>query len=92
MKKTFKITLETEVTIDFSTWGLSDEEKKGDYKSQKLIIEHFMEECGLDEFEVVEKDGSSLFETISEVVRKQNDGDLGRSLAITTYAIAFKPR
>ena len=53
MKKIFNITLDTEFTIDFSTWGLSDAQQRGGYEAKRLVINHYLEQCGMDEFEVV---------------------------------------
>ena len=58
MKKTFKLTLNTDITIDFSSWGLSDAEQKGGYETKKLVINHYLELFGHDEFEISEKNSS----------------------------------
>ena len=73
MKKIFTIKLDTEITIDFSSFGLSDAEQRGDEATKKLIVHHFFEECGVDEFEVSDKNGGNLFEAIAEVIKSQND-------------------
>ena len=73
MKKTFTIKLDTELTIDFKTWGLSDAEQRGGYETKLLLINHLLEETGVDEFELTEKNSNSLFETMAEVVKAQND-------------------
>ena len=73
MKKTFKLTLDTEITIDFAKWGLSDAELRGGDKTKKMIVNYFLEECGIEEFEVTQKNGSSLFEAIAQVVKAEND-------------------
>ena len=73
MKKTFKLKLDTEIIIDFSSWGLSDAEQRGGLATKKLIINHFLEQSGLDEFEVIEQNSSTLFEAMAEVVKAQND-------------------
>ena len=73
MKKIFTIKLDTDITIDFSAWGLSDAEQMGGRETRKLVINHFLDECGIDEFEVAEKNNSSLFDTIAEGVKAQND-------------------
>ena len=73
MKKTFTIKLDTELTIDFSQWGLSDAEQRGGCETKVLIINHFLEETGVDEFEITEKNSNSLFETMAQVVKAQND-------------------
>ena len=71
MKKTFKITLDTEFTIDFSDWELTDAQQKDEYASMKLLIDHYMKRCGYDEFVISEKDSGTLFETMAEVVNAQ---------------------
>jgi hypothetical protein len=73
MKKTFTIKLDTEITIDFATCGLSDAEQRGGDKTKKMIVNYFLEECGTEEFEVTQKNGSSLFEAIAQVVKAEND-------------------
>lgn len=73
MKKTFTIKLDTHITIDFTSWGLSDAEQRGGNETRKLVIGEFLDECGMNEFEVCEKNGNSLFEAMAEVVRAQND-------------------
>ena len=73
MKKKFTIKLKTEITIDFSTWGLSDAQQRGGNETRKLVIEEFFEQCGMDEFEVSEKNSNTLFEAMAEVVKAQND-------------------
>ena len=73
MKKTFKLTLDTEITIDFSSFGLSDAEQRGGEATKKLIVNHFFEECGVDEFEVSDRNGANLFEAIAEVIKSEND-------------------
>ena len=73
MKKIFTIKLDTDVTIDFSAWGLSDAEKMGGYDTKKLVIEQFFEQSGVDEFEISEQNSSSLFEAMARVVKAQND-------------------
>ena len=83
MKKTFKLKLNTEIIIDFSSWGLSDAEQRGGLATKKLIINHFLEQSGLDEFEISvetgrdlsaqKKNTNSLFEAMAEVVKAQND-------------------
>ncbi len=81
MKKTFKILLNTEITIDFSSWGLSDAEQKGGLDAKMLVINQYLQQNGIDEFEVsvgtgrdlsVQKiNSSSLFEAMAEVVKAQ---------------------
>ena len=73
MKKTFTIKLDTEITIDFATCGLSDAEQRGGDKTKKMIVNYFLEECGTEEFKVTQKNGSSLFEAIAQVVKAEND-------------------
>ncbi len=60
MKKTFNITLDTEITIDFSSMGLSDAQQKGGYETRRLIINHYLEQCGLDEFRITVGTGCDL--------------------------------
>ena len=60
MKKTFKLTLDTEITIDFSSWGLSDAQQKGALETKRLVINHYLEQCGLDEFRITVGTGCDL--------------------------------
>ena len=73
MIKTFTIKLNTEVTIDFSSWGLSDAEQLGGKETKKLVIEELFEQSGMDEFEITEQHSNSLFEAMAGVVKAQND-------------------
>ncbi len=83
MKKIFTIKLDTEFTIDFSSWGLSNAEQMGGYETRKLLIGHYLEQCGVDEFEISvgidedlslqNKNENSLFETMAEVVKTENN-------------------
>ncbi len=73
MKKTFTLKLDTELTIDFSQWGLSDAEQRGGCETKALIINHLLEETGVDEFEIEEKNHLCLFESMAHVVKAQND-------------------
>ena len=73
MIKTFTIKLDTQITIDFSSWGLSDAQQRGGNETRKLVMEQFLEQNGLDEFEISQKNGSSLFEDIAKVVKAEND-------------------
>ena len=69
MKKTFKLKLDTEFTIDFSSWGLTDAQQNGVQEANKLVINHYLEQSGVDEFEVSEKNNGSLFEAMAGVVK-----------------------
>ena len=79
MKKTFKLKLDTEITIDFSSWGLTDAQQNDVQAANKLVINHYLEQSGVDEFEVSEKNNDSLFEAMAEVVKAQNDWALATS-------------
>ena len=73
MKKTFTIKLNTELTFDFSAWGLSDAQQKDGYETKKLVVNHFLEQNGVDEFEISEKNRTNLFEAMATVVKAQNE-------------------
>ena len=73
MIKTFTIKLDTEITIDFTIWALSDAEQRGADETKKMIVNYFLEECGTQEFEVTQKNGRSLFEAIAQVVKAEID-------------------
>ena len=71
MKKIFTIELNSELTIDFTSWGLSDAEERGGYETKKMLINHYLKENGVDEFEIMEKNGASLLEVMSTIVAAQ---------------------
>ena len=73
MKKTFQIKLDTEFTIDFATWGLSDAEQQGGYETKRMLITYFLSECGFDEFELHETNGNTLPQTMAEIVKSEMD-------------------
>ena len=73
MKRTFTIKLDTTITIDFATYGLSDAEQKGGYETRKLLVNKLLDHSGVEEFEVKEQHSESLFEAMADVVRKQNE-------------------
>ena len=71
MTKTFTIKLDTELTIDFKTWGLSDAEQRGGNETKQLIINHFLEQRGMDEFEIAEENSTTLFKAMAKVMKAQ---------------------
>lgn len=73
MKKTFTIKLDSNVTIDFGSWALSDAEQMGGRETKKLVIEQLLEQSGIDEFEITEQHSANLFEAMASVVKAQND-------------------
>ena len=73
MKKTFKIKLDTEITIDFNWINLNDAQQRGGKEAKELIINEFLDQCGFDEFEVCEKSNINLFEAMALVVKAQID-------------------
>ncbi len=73
MIKTFTIKLDTEITIDFTIWALSDAEQRGGDATRRLVFNHFIEQRGVDEFEIKETNSNSLYEAIAGVVKAQND-------------------
>ena len=74
MKKTFTIKLDTDITIDFNWINLNDAQQRGGKEAKELIVNEFLDQCGIDEFEVIEKHNShSLFEAISAVVKAEID-------------------
>lgn len=72
MTKTFTLKLDTELAINFKTWGLSDAEQRGGSETKRLIINHFLEQRGFEEFEISERNNSNLAEVMTEVVKAQN--------------------
>ena len=42
-------------------------------ETKKLLINHFLEQNGVDEFDVSEKNGVSLFEAMAGVVKAHNE-------------------
>ena len=83
MKRTFTIKLDTTITIDFATYGLSDAEQKGGYETRKLLVNELLDHSGVEEFEVKEQNSTSLFEAMAEVVRWQNERITNCELRIT---------
>ena len=73
MKKTFTIKLDTEFTIDFSWVNLNDAQQKNSYEAKKLIVNEYLNHCGIDEFEICENNNNSLFEAISTIVKAEID-------------------
>ena len=71
MKKTFSIQLDTELTVDFAAYGLTDAQQRGGYEAKKMLIHHFFEENGVEEFEIIESNGNSLVDAITDVVKAQ---------------------
>ena len=71
MKKTFSIQLDTELTVDFAAYGLTDAQQRGGYEAKKMLIHHFFEENGVEEFEILESNGNSLVDAITDVVKAQ---------------------
>lgn len=66
-KKTFRIKLDTEFTIDFGNWDLSDDEKTKEDYFKKLILDFYFRKNGLDEVEISEITETSLFEVMAEM-------------------------
>lgn len=73
MKKTFTIQLNTDITIDFSTWAMTDAQQQGGYAAKKMVIDYYIDECGVDQFEVAEKTGNSLLDAMAAVARAHLD-------------------
>ena len=73
MKKTFQIKIDTEFTIDFATWGLSDAEQQGGYETKSMLINHFLSEYGFDEFELQEANGNTLPVVMAQMVKAERD-------------------
>lgn len=71
MTKTFTLKLNTELPINFKTWGLSDAEQRGGSETKRLIINHFLEQRGLEEFEIAEKNNTNLVEVMAQVAKAQ---------------------
>lgn len=72
MKKTFHIKLNTQFTINFSNFALSDAQQRGGADAKQLIINLFLEENGIDQFEVTEQNSHSLLQAIAAVVKAEN--------------------
>ena len=66
-KKTFKIKLDAEFTIDFDGYGFSDAEQSKTELFKEVILNNYFINIGYDEVEVTEKKDISLFETMSEM-------------------------
>ena len=66
-KKTFRIKLDVEFTIDFDGYGFSDAQKSMELFFKIMIINEYLDKCGFDEFEVSENKTISLSETMAEM-------------------------
>lgn len=66
-KKTFRIKLDAEFTIDFDGYGFSDAQQNKIESFKDMIIDEFINDCGYDEFEVSETKPISLFETMADM-------------------------
>lgn len=68
-KKTFKIKLDTEFTIDFGNWGFTDAQMLNESQLKRMIISEYLDVCGFDEFDVsgLKNQPISLFETIADM-------------------------
>lgn len=68
-KKTFRIKLDTEFTIDFGNYGFSDAQKNKEEDFKRTIINMYLCLRGLDEFDVSELKNQpiSLFETMADM-------------------------
>lgn len=66
-KKTFKIKLDAEFTIDFGNWGFTDAQKTKEEYFKRMILEEYIAEVGYDEFEVTGDSSTSLFEVMSKM-------------------------
>ena len=66
-KKTFRIKLDAEFTIDFGNWGFTDAQKSKEEDFKRMIIREYLDACGFGEFDVSEFKNQpiSLFETMS---------------------------
>ena len=73
MEKTFTVKLNTEFTIDFATWGLSDAQQEGGYETVRMLITHFLGEYGFDDFELHETNGNTLPQSMAEIVKAERD-------------------
>ena len=69
MKKNFTVKLNTQFTICFSQFGLSDEEQLGNYPTKRVLINYYLAEHGFDEFDVAEVNGNSLPQAMAEVAK-----------------------
>lgn len=66
-KKTFKIKLDAEFTIDFGNWGFTDAQKSKIEDFKTMILDEYIAEVGYDEFEVTGDSSTSLLEVMSEM-------------------------
>lgn len=51
-KKTFRIKLDAEFTIDFDGYGFSDAQKSKEEDFKRMIMNEYLDQCGFDEFDV----------------------------------------
>ena len=67
MKKTFRIKMDTEFTIDFEDWDLSDEQQRKIESFKKMVINEYFDACMYEDVDVTEKKPIELFETMAEL-------------------------
>ena len=78
MEKTFRIKLNAQFTINFSNYALSDAQQRGGNEAKQLIIKLFLEENGINQFEVTEQNSHSLLQAIAAVVKAENEYMMAR--------------
>ena len=66
-KKTFRIKLDTEFTIDFDGWGFTDAQMQRATAFKTMILQEYLDNVGTEEFEVTEKTQISLLETFEQM-------------------------
>ena len=69
MKKTFRIKMDTEFTINFDNYDCSDEQLRKVESFKRMILNEYFDACGFEEFDVTEKKPIELFESMAELFR-----------------------
>ena len=67
MKKTFRIKLDTEFTIDFEGYDCSDSEQNKIESFKRMILKEYFDACGFEDVDVTEKKPIELFESMAEL-------------------------
>ena len=73
MTKTFHIKLNAQFTINFNHFALTDAQQRDSKEIKQLIIDLFLEQHGINQFEVTEQNSHSLLHAIAAVVKAENE-------------------
>ena len=72
MKKSFRIKLDTEFTIDFDSYDCSDEQQRKVEEFKRMVLNEYFDACGFEDIDVTEKKPIELFESMAELFRPKD--------------------